>query len=383
MAAPQILSAQSFAKDAQTAVKEFHAGVYQEDMALVIFFCSSHYDRDKIANEMSRLFPNILVVGCTTAGEIGPGGYRDHSLSGASFPAKHFTAVAGYHDYLQQFDMSQGHTFVNHLLQQLEARAPATNHHNTFAFMLIDGLSRREEPVVRTFQKALGDIALFGGSAGDDLQFKKTWVFCDGAFHEDSVVLVLANTTNPFKIFKSQHFVSTTEKLVVTKADPIQRIVMEINGLPAAQEYARVAKTDVDKLDPTRFSASPMVVRINGVDYVRSIQKVNADDSLTFYCAIDSGLVFMAAHGVNLVQNLQETFNNLESEIGKPQLVLACDCILRNLETIREGSKKTVEDIFKKNHVIGFSTYGEQFMGVHINQTITGLAIGSPQDKTT
>jgi len=28
--------------------------------------------------------------------------------------------------------------------------------------------------------------------------------------------------------------------------------------------------------------------------------------------------------------------------------------------------------------VIGFNTYGEQFNGMHINQTFTGVAIGRP-----
>jgi hypothetical protein len=27
--------------------------------------------------------------------------------------------------------------------------------------------------------------------------------------------------------------------------------------------------------------------------------------------------------------------------------------------------------------VVGFSTYGEQYNGIHVNQTFTGVAIGS------
>jgi hypothetical protein len=28
------------------------------------------------------------------------------------------------------------------------------------------------------------------------------------------------------------------------------------------------------------------------------------------------------------------------------------------------------------NNAVGFSTYGEQFNGIHVNQTLTGVAIG-------
>lgn len=145
-------------------------------------------------------------------------------------------------------------------------------------------------------------------------------------------------------------------------------------------QYARVIGVPVDKLNENHFSAFPMAVRINGIDFVRSIQKANPDGSLTFYCAIESGLVFMAAHGVNLVNTLEQTFNDIHAEIGNPQLVLVCDCILRKVEIVRKGLTKKVEKIFKENQVIGFNSYGEQFMGVHINQTITGIAISSIRD---
>lgn len=377
-----IRTGQSFAKAPRLAVKEFHDAINQANMALVIFFCSSDYDLDELASEINSHFQNVLVVGCTTAGEIGPGGYKEHSLSGVSFPSDGFTVATGYVDDLQHIDNKKGQVFVNNLLQQLESRVSDAAAHNSFAFLMIDGLSLREEQTVRIFQNALGDIALFGGSAGDDLNFKQTWIFSEGVFRTDSAALIIVNTIYPFKVFKAQHFICGNEKLVVTKADPNQRIVNEINGYPAAKEYARVVGSHVDKLDPMQFASTPMVVRINGVDYVRSIQKVNPDGSLTFYCAIDNGLVFMAAHGTDLVKNLEQTFNEIQSEIGKPQLIIACDCILRNLEIQREGLKPTVEKIFKNNNVVGFSTYGEQFMGIHINQTITGLAIGELQDNT-
>ena len=119
-----VRTAQSNASDAREALQAFHAGVQQPDMALVVFFCSSHYDLDALADEVRRLFTDVMVVGCTTAGEIGPGGYCDFSLSGASFPAASFTAVSGLFEDLQQFDIAKGQVFTNDLLQRMEAKAP-------------------------------------------------------------------------------------------------------------------------------------------------------------------------------------------------------------------------------------------------------------------
>jgi len=82
-----IRTAQSCAADPRDAVEEFYAGVAQPDMSLVVFFCSSAYDRDVLAVEMARRFADVHVIGCTTAGEIGPAGCLDGSISGASFSA--------------------------------------------------------------------------------------------------------------------------------------------------------------------------------------------------------------------------------------------------------------------------------------------------------
>jgi len=131
------------------------------------------------------------------------------------------------------------------------------------------------------------------------------------------------------------------------------------------------------------FAASPVVVMIDGTDYVRSIQKVNDDGSLSFYCAIEEGLVLRVAHGVDLVHNLEETFAQIRKEIGSPQFVFGCDCILRNLEVTQNGLKDRVGEIFVRNNTVGFSSYGEQFRGVHVNQTLTGCAIGSAPEQNT
>jgi hypothetical protein len=377
MSDQRIRMAQSNSTESRQAVQEFHSAVEQPDMELVVFFCSNEYDLDVLAAEMHRLFTGIQVVGCTTAGEIGPAGYRQHSLSGASFPTDSCVAVSGRLDQLSQFDITKGNNFIQALLQRLENKAPNASPESSFALLLIDGMSVREEPVAHALQYALGEIILFGGSAGDDLKFAKTCVYSDGRFHSDSAVLILINTSLPFKIFKTQHFVSTDERLVVTEADPAKRIVKEINGLPAAAEYARLVGVDVRDLSPMHFAASPVVVKIGGADYVRSIQKANADGSLTFYCAIEAGLVLRAAHGMDIVNNLEQTFDAIKAEIGSPQLVIGCDCILRNLEVSQNGLKARIGEIFRRNNTIGFSSYGEQFHGVHVNQTLTGIAIGN------
>jgi len=265
-------------------------------------------------------------------------------------------------------------------MQRLETLEPQAEESNSFAFLLIDGLSVREEPVTRALQNALGRIPLVGGSAGDGLSFGRTHVYSDGSFHTDSAVLAVVTTPAPFRIFKTQHFVPTDQRFVVTVADAAHRIVNEIDGWPAAGRYAEVLGMGVESLDPSRFAEQPIVVVIDGTNYVRSIQKVNPDGGLTFFCAIEEGLVLRGARGVDLVGNLEEAFAEIRGAIGQPQLVIGCDCILRKLEMTQRGLIDRVAKVLHENNVVGFSSYGEQHLGVHVNQTLTGIAIGDLAD---
>ncbi len=371
---------QTSTADAREAAREFYAGVVQPDMELVVFFCSSEYDLDVLADELGHLFAEIQVIGCTTAGEIGPAGYLQHSLSGASFPSGICKVVAGLLEGLQQFDVTRGYAFAQTLLQRLEGKAPEADSDNSFAFMLIDGLSMREELVAHTLRLALDKLPLVGGSAGDDMKFTGTKVYYDGRFHPDSAVLAIITTSLPFRIFRTQHFVRTDKRLVVTEADTAKRIVREIDGMPAAEAYARILGVDVRDLTPKLYASWPVVVMIDGTDYVRSIQKVNPDGSLSFFCAIEEGLVLRVAYGINLEKDLEQTFDKISKEIGLSQLVIGFDCILRALEIDQMGIRDRIGEIFRRHNTIGFSTYGEQFHGIHVNQTLTGIIIGTAQE---
>lgn len=371
---------QSCAPEARAAVREFHAAVVQPDMELVVFFCSSEYDLDALADEMAALFGTTRVVGCTTAGEIGPAGYQQHSLTGASFAADRFVAVTGCLGDLEHFEIMRGQDFVHDLLVQLADRAPDAGFDNSFAFQMIDGLSVREEPVTRVFQHALGMLPLIGGSAGDGLDFNQTRTYFEGRFHANSAVLVLLTTSLPIRPFMSQHFVATEQRVVVTEADAPHRVAYEIDGRPAAEAYAEMLGVAADNLDPQRFAAHPLLVLIGGEGYVRSVSKARPDGSLKFFSAVDEGMVLRVASHTGLVANLEKAFVAIRSEIGEPQLILGCDCVLRRVEIVQEGELERVSGLMTGNRVVGFATYGEQYRGVHVNQTFTGIAIGYPRE---
>jgi hypothetical protein len=378
----QVCIAASTEPRADVAVSDIRRQIRRDDTGLAVVFMSSSYDRAALGDLLRRDFDSLPLIGCTTAGEIGPLGYTTGGLSGFSFSEKDVVFEIGLLEGISQVNQRNTQAFAYGLRQRLAKRVPHFNPKRCFALLLIDGLSVREELVVRAVYDGLGGIPLAGGSAGDGLDFRQTWVMRDGRFYTDAAILLVASTPHPFETFKTQHFRCSEERLVVTAAHPDQRVATEINGFPAAEEYARAVGLDPRSLNPMVFSAHPMVVKIGGSDFVRSIQKVNPDGSMTFFCAIDEGIVFNIAMGDDLVTNLRDLFRDITRKIGKPALVIGCDCILRRLELEQKAIIEQVAAIMREHNVVGFSTYGEQYRGIHINQTFTGIAFGSTGTAT-
>lgn len=367
----------STSPDPSVAAAELHAAIGADDARLVILYASPSYDLARLGAELRERFGTAAVIGCTTAGEITPQGYLSDALTGVSLAGEGLEVRTARIDGLHELQMSRGGAVAFELRGALEAGGQATSGRDCFAFLLADGLRMQEESLVASLHGNLGDIPLFGGSAGDGVRFGQTFLYHDGEFRTDCALVTLVRCPSPFEVFKTEHFVAGSERMVVTGADPANRVVTEINGLPAGREYARVVGLDVDALTPFVFAAHPVVVRVGGQLFVRSIQKVNEDESLTFFCAIDEGIVLTVAKGVDMVQNLEHAFDAVRARLGPPAVVLGCDCILRRIEAEQTGVKARIGEILAANHVVGFATYGEQFNGMHVNQTFTGVAIGA------
>jgi hypothetical protein len=194
-------------------------------------------------------------------------------------------------------------------------------------------------------------------------------------------ILFVIETELPIRIFKTQNFEPTPVKLVVTSADTENRIVYELNAEPAAAEYAAAIGLNLEDLGPYSFASYPLVVKIGGNYYCRCVRTVNSDGSLSFFCAIDEGLVFTVARPRDMLRTTLETLESVDAALGGTDFVLGFDCILRRLDAESRQVRHKVEEIYQRFGVAGFHTYGEQFNAMHLNQTLTGIAFATSIEK--
>jgi hypothetical protein len=344
---------------------------------LLVFF-SPHYPGAGLAAALAQHFPGIPVAGCSTAGEITPAGFAERSLVAVAFPRSGFRFVSTVITDVRTLTVERAAETVRTLRARLD-RDGCGPHTSRFALSFIDGLSRSEEAIVSALGWALNDIPLAGGSAGDDFALTGTTLIHNGTTHRDAALLLIAGTDHLVEPFKHDNFEPTGLKMVVTRSDSDGRTVRELNAEPAAYEYATMAGLDPERLAPMSFAAHPVVVKIGGDYYCRSIQKMNPDGSLTFFCAIDDGIVLTVARPRDMVASVNAEFERLNAAVGKLDLVLAFECVLRRLDAETRQVKHVLSDLYSKNGVTGFHTYGEQYRSMHLNQTFTGIAIGVRQ----
>ncbi|MGJ8605195.1 MAG: FIST N-terminal domain-containing protein [Marivita sp.] len=342
---------------------------------LVCLFVSPEADFGASVAATSRRFGDADVLACTTAGEIGRAGYEEEQIIAVAFRKNNFK-ITTYS--IENLDNLQEEVVAGALIEaRLTLIQKTPEWSSEFAFLMVDGLSLREEQLTAFLSAGLGPTPLFGGSSGDGTRFGKTWLARNGVVMTNAAVVVFVRCDRPVRVFSLDHLIPTDQRMVVTSASPETRIVHEINAEPAALEYARLLGLDPNQLDQFIFAEHPVVVRLGDAHHVRAIQQVKENHDLVFFSAINEGMVLTLATHDDIAAHLDRGLESLAKHT-KPEIILGCDCILRRIEAGRIQQSRAVSDVLQAHNVVGFSTYGEQIGGLHVNQTLTGVAIYPP-----
>lgn len=368
-----IRRAESSQTDARAAVLDIAEQLGAGRHAGVVFFCSADYDLELLGRLLQEQFSGTL-IGCTTAGEIGSA-YTTGGIVAAAFSSQGFSIHPSFVPDVEQFDERDAMHLANDLRSRLN-RTEDFSDSEMFGLLLIDGLTKKEESVAAAISNAMRGVPIIGGSAGDSMKFEATYVYWDGVFHQRAGIFTLVETNLDFEVFKLQHFEPSEIEMVVTESDPEQRIVYEIDGGIAGDEYAKGVGCTRDELSLEVFSRNPLMLKVGGEWFVRSIKEVNSDGSLTFFCAIETGLPLTVATGTGLLESLRQKVIEIQGHFSQIECTLGCDCALRKVDLIQGNLLGEVAAQLAKINFLGFSTFGEQFGALHINQTLTGVVLG-------
>jgi hypothetical protein len=109
-----------------------------------------------------------------------------------------------------------------------------------------------------------------------------------------------------------------------------------------------------------------------GEPFVRS-PRAASGDSLLFYGNVNEGMELRLLESGDILADTQDAVEGARAR-GPVSAIINFHSVLRTLELRRLGELDAYGRIFAKNPTIGFSTYGEEYVG-HSNQTSTMLVL--------
>jgi hypothetical protein len=363
-----VATACSSRKQVNEAVSELQGQLSSILPKMVIYFASSEYAPQEVSAAMQKAFPGTTVFGCSTSGEIISGKMLKGSIVAMAFNKDIIEDIV-----VQVVPEIKTSSKLRSAFAAFEDHFDITMHKadpsKYVGIVLFDGLSCAEERLMDKIGD-FSDVTFIGGSAGDDLKFTATYVYANGQAYTDAAILALIKAKGSFDVIKTQSFNSLGKKLVATKVDEKTRTVYEFDGDPAALAYAAAVGKSVSDLAKD-FMAHPLGLMVDGEPFVRSPQQVK-DGSVVFYCNVKEGMELEVLQATDIVQKTAEAVKNKEKEMGSLKAMLNFNCILRTLQLESEGKTEEYGKVFANVPTVGFSTYGEAYIG-HINQTATIL----------
>lgn len=308
--------------------------------------------------ELSKNISSNIIL-CSTAGEYSRNGYKDGIISGFEYDLNEAEIV------------EIPNPPIKNIKKLKHAYSKVKGNKNAFALLLCDGLNGTEESIVTTFYFTDNNFKIIGGSAGDNLKFKETFIFV-GNKKVNSVVIFF-NMKRRTQIIRENIYESTGKRLLITDSDLINRTVKTFNKIPASTAYAKVLNIREQELS-NYFMNNPLGKIYEDEVYIASPMKVNSDKSITFYCQMMSDTFVEVLQPSDPIIQIRKTIKSVEF---KPSFVLAINCILRSLKFQQEGSWRLIDNelISLCPNITGFVSYGEQFYKKHVNQTMVLLAV--------
>jgi hypothetical protein len=409
----------------------------------VVFCSGGKYGKDdktlqKLVDGAHSVFEGTPWIGCTTAGELSNYGFTENSCVALAVESEYIHVGIGISNNTNEKPKEAGKEAIKEALNSIkvdeyvepyirylaEKKLPMSELIKMipyYVLMLTTGFTctRRgnEDDIVEGIIDVIGPrIPIFGGSSADDLNLKKTYVFCNGKIYDNSVIVALISTG--LKIgFRVEHgYVPTEKSMFVNKAKDY--IVYELNGGTAFDKYAEVLEKKKEEIWPASMKLQQLgpistafmgfaknlgmdvmklspIIEINcntplalceykpyvkGRFWVKAIDSIVDGKYIRFTEKVPQGtaLYLMKTTNEKSLKAAQESVKESLKEVeGKGAFGIVIDCALHRwfLGKHAKLSTELMEKNMKNIPFIGMFAYGEILDGKH-TLSVASMVVG-------
>ena len=348
---------------------------------LLVFAAVEQFTTSGFADRLLRQFPDTLLIGCSTAGEISASGVDDGScnLTAVQFATTRLrsaaTALASMEDSLAA-GQRIGEQLADKELRAVMVFAPGVNINGS---ALVDGIAARIGTA----------IPITGGLAGDGGAFQRTFTLGPRGVSDDGVVAIgLYGDHLRFRhgSFGGWEPFGPARKVTHCSGN----VLHELDGEPALDVYRRYLGEYARDLPASGllFPFAMLGEDHGAIGLIRTILGIDtADGSLTLAGEIEAGgyLKLMHASTDKLVDGAEAAAQAAATDLAGDRLAVLVSCVGRKLvmgNRVDEEVEAVAEVLGSQVALTGFYSYGEisPFMPgaackLH-NQTMTITCLG-------
>ncbi|MEZ4319850.1 MAG: FIST N-terminal domain-containing protein [Myxococcota bacterium] len=327
------------------------------DALVLVFGSPEHASLAGAVEALVARYPNAVVAGCSTSGEIRGTQVSDDSLA---VSVTTFASTTVRHAVVEVPDPTGSADAGAELGRQLAQPGLRA------VFVLSDGLGVNGSELVRGLNGALPrGVVVTGGLAGDGTRFEKTWVLAGGALRSQVVVavglygehlLVGHGSKGGWDAFGP-------ERTITRSAG---NVLFELDGKPALDLYKQYLGAKAAEL-PSSGLLFPLALRDPsdpGKLLVRTLLAVDEEaKSMTFAGDLPEGQLvqLMKADFDRLVDGASQAASIADVGTEADSLVVAVSCVGRRLvlgERLEE-ELEAIRDVVSTENIVGFYSYGE------------------------
>lgn len=358
-------SAYSIARDSLIAAKELIQQIADQiaQPNAVIVFLSAQYSHALILEELVNHFPDAEIVGCSSAGEFGSKGRGEGSASAFAIESSEMAFHSSIATGLSAAPEAAGH----HLLSTFRGFKDERFRYRA-AMILNDALAGSADELVQTlYMETGGKYKFFGGGAGDDAAFSRTYVFRGTEVATDAVIALEILSAKPIGVGVRHGWTAATEPMRVTASKA--NVVGSLDAVSTAEVFEQHAEMTGQRLDrdaPLPFFLHNIAgMKLDNGYKLRVPLGIVADGSVSFAAEVPEGsaLSIMNATPTSSMEAAIGAASDAMRQLGDFKAVgaLMFDCVATRLRLGKDFGNEidAVQRVVGDVALAGCNTYGQ------------------------
>lgn len=389
---PSIKVGFSEKKNETSAVEEVYSQIKQDNTKLIIYFVPAPYDQQVINDEFRKKIPiKVPFIGCSSLrvkvpsvriiDNITPQGFKE-AIVAMSIASDDIRASVRLMKNIKENWKEESKRALIEASKDLGIDPKNTDPQRYFGILLCDAMAEREEYILENLYARSNFLFIGGGSCGKHSLLtgvKPGFIHTREGVFNNAAAIAVVNSDIPFKIDMTTSVVPTNIKVKITKAK--DRRVYEINGKPAAKEYARLLGKPKFMLGTKQignywlFTDNPFGIMVKDRAFVRDVAW-REGNMLMMGCNAKVGEELYLMKRKDILKSTQKMVERIKNDLGEISGILAFQCGYRFFEAYREKKAEKLFKILNIAPIIGLNSYGEYYGWASLAQTLTVLAFG-------